>query len=227
MRMMYEQLNESEATPAVWFNAWRFQQEEHLILPLLETVRMELLNRPGVWEETGNFVGKLATALVEGLSFGLPGGLMKWEAGKSLEAARDMKAEVGGASLYFDAMRYLDQAMKAHREEDPERRIVVFIDDMDRCLHEKALGLLEGTKTFLDVDGLVFVMGLDRRVFEEFVKTTKFGWMGDDTRERLGLLANPDTRDGAVETLKTGTQDDDADIRSISERILREHGIDP
>jgi KAP family P-loop domain len=51
------------------------------------------------------------------------------------------------------------------------RRIVVFIDDLDRCLPSNALSVLEAMKLFFDLDGFVFVAGLDQRVIEQAVDT--------------------------------------------------------
>ncbi len=39
-------------------------------------------------------------------------------------------------------------------------RLVVFVDDLDRCLPEKAVEVLEAVKLFLDVEGFIFVMGV-------------------------------------------------------------------
>jgi hypothetical protein len=50
-----------------------------------------------------------------------------------------------------------------------KRRFVVFIDDIDRCLPEKALEVLESMKLFFDLEGFVFVVGLDQRVIERAV----------------------------------------------------------
>lgn len=47
-----------------------------------------------------------------------------------------------------------------------DRRLVIFIDDLDRCLPEDALAVLEALKLFIDVPGCVFVLGMDRRVVE-------------------------------------------------------------
>jgi hypothetical protein len=41
------------------------------------------------------------------------------------------------------------------------RRLVLFIDDMDRCLPEKAVQVLEGIKLFMGVKNTVFVLGVD------------------------------------------------------------------
>jgi len=44
------------------------------------------------------------------------------------------------------------------------RRLIVFVDDLDRCLPEKAVEVLEAIKLFLDVPECVFILGLDQEV---------------------------------------------------------------
>lgn len=43
-------------------------------------------------------------------------------------------------------------------------RLVVFVDDLDRCLPEKAIQVLEAIKLFLDVQDCVFLLGIDQDV---------------------------------------------------------------
>lgn len=52
----------------------------------------------------------------------------------------------------------------------PDGRLIVFIDDLDRCLPEKAVQVLEAIKLFLDEPGCVFVIGMDRRVVERGIE---------------------------------------------------------
>ncbi len=49
-------------------------------------------------------------------------------------------------------------------------RLVVFVDDLDRCLPDKAVEILEAVKLFLDVPGCVFVLGVARDVIEEGIR---------------------------------------------------------
>jgi formylglycine-generating enzyme required for sulfatase activity len=51
-----------------------------------------------------------------------------------------------------------------------ERRLVVFIDDLDRCLPEKAINVLEAIKLFLDAPGCVYVIGTARDVIEQGIR---------------------------------------------------------
>ncbi len=45
-------------------------------------------------------------------------------------------------------------------------RLYIFIDDLDRCLPEDAIAALEAVKLFFDLEGCVFLLGMDRDVVE-------------------------------------------------------------
>lgn len=47
--------------------------------------------------------------------------------------------------------------------------LVVIIDDLDRCLPEKAVQVLEAIKLFLDVEGCIFLLAVDREVVEKAI----------------------------------------------------------
>ncbi len=49
-------------------------------------------------------------------------------------------------------------------------RLAVFVDDLDRCLPDKAVEVLEAIKLFLDVPGVIFVLGIAREVIEQDIK---------------------------------------------------------
>ena len=49
-------------------------------------------------------------------------------------------------------------------------RLVVFVDDLDRCLPEHAIQLLEALKLFLNEAPCIFVVGADRTVIEQAVR---------------------------------------------------------
>src|SRR5262249_20371357 len=53
------------------------------------------------------------------------------------------------------------------------RPLVVIIDDVDRCLPEKAIQVLESIKLFLDVEGCVFLLAVDRDIVEKAI-TVKY-----------------------------------------------------
>jgi hypothetical protein len=50
------------------------------------------------------------------------------------------------------------------------KRLVVFIDDLDRCLPEKAIAILETLKLFLSAEGCFFFLAADRDVIEKGIR---------------------------------------------------------
>jgi formylglycine-generating enzyme required for sulfatase activity len=50
------------------------------------------------------------------------------------------------------------------------KRLVVFVDDLDRCLPEKAIEVLEAIKLFFDLRDCVFMLGLDEHVIARGVE---------------------------------------------------------
>jgi formylglycine-generating enzyme required for sulfatase activity len=49
-------------------------------------------------------------------------------------------------------------------------RLVIFIDDLDRCLPERTIEVLEAIKLFLDVPGCFFILGVDPAKIQEGVR---------------------------------------------------------
>lgn len=74
-------------------------------------------------------------------------------------------------SLYYHAYerleKFREQLAKSKPEDQP--KIIVFIDDLDRCLPSKALHLLESLKLVLAQPGFIFVLGVDRHVIDSFL----------------------------------------------------------
>jgi hypothetical protein len=182
MRAIEARVSDEVAVP-VQFAAWRYEKEEHLIVPLLDTVREALV----LWADANGeaaaearraaaTVGKVMKSIVAGLAIkvGVPGAIdLSFEANKALAYANetrrgDEEAQVP-RSFYHASFRALQSAFHDFVGDPPRRRIVVFVDDLDRCLPESALQVLESMKLFFDVEGFVFVVGLDEDVIKYIV----------------------------------------------------------
>ncbi len=70
-------------------------------------------------------------------------------------------------SIYFDLRSALQALTLGDRS--PSLRLVVLIDDLDRCLPEKAIQVLESVKLFLNIPGFSFVLAVDDEVVERGV----------------------------------------------------------
>jgi hypothetical protein len=197
MQAVETRLDSAHAVP-VRFSAWRYEKEEHLILPLLDTIRDALLEwgeqRPGhiqASRQTARTIGRVMRAIVAGTSvkIGVPGAIdVSFEANKALEAGQRMSQARAEArvprSSYHASFRALREAFEEFAGPNAGRRIVVFIDDLDRCLPGSALQVLESMKLFFDLDGFVFVVGLDRTIVEQVVDSKYRPETNGDVKER-------------------------------------------
>jgi predicted ATPase len=191
MQAIEERLDADRVVP-VRFSAWRYEKEQHLIVPLLDTVREALLSwsasRPQERErarETAKTIGRVMRSILAGMSMtvGVPGAVEVsfdankalgehsrglWGRGNPLTSRRaDDEARVP-RSFYHASFGALQSSFATfvRGRQGVQRRIVVFVDDLDRCLPESALQVLESMKLFFDLPGFVFVVGLDQRVVE-------------------------------------------------------------
>lgn len=210
MRAIEQRLEpKSELVLPVWFNAWRYEREEHLIVPLLDTLREALVEWSAKQADEATaararkaaaMFGRAARAILRGLTIrgGLPGLEATLELNKVLE---DSGSNDRPSSFYHAAFRDMQGATEDFvTAEDPGtgdgRRIVVFIDDLDRCLPVNALQVLESMKLFFDLPGFVFVVGLDQAVIERSIEA-KYQAGSPETPqlliERSGDGDDPDT----------------------------------
>jgi len=169
----------------VEFNAWRYEREPHLIIPLLDTVRGGVWRwsqrqaattpeREAAWGIAGR-IGRVVRALARAtrLEVGVPGAVKLMidpaEALDQLTEEDETDEARDPQSLYFAAFQHLSEAFDDVTTTAGISRIVVFVDDLDRCMPEQALDVLESMKLFFDMRGFVFVVGLDERVVESAV----------------------------------------------------------
>ena len=74
-------------------------------------------------------------------------------------------------SEFHDVVGHLlEETGNLIREWVGDGRAVVFVDDLDRCLPEHAIQLLEALKLFLNEAPCIFVVGADRTVIEQAIR---------------------------------------------------------
>lgn len=184
---------DSDFVLPVRFSAWRYEKEQHLIVPLLDTIRDALT----AWADThkdasksakkaASRVGRVAYAILAGMSLkvGIPGAITaSFDANKALSHVGRRKADaLVPRSFYYAAFKELKSAFTEFFAEDERRRFVVFVDDLDRCLPRGALEVLESMKLFFDFEGFVFIVGLDRNLVEWFIETRYAEESSDSTQ---------------------------------------------
>lgn len=179
MRAIKRYLASQADVVTVWFTAWRYEKEPHLIVPLLDVLREALdglattpaAAMSGPARVAAAAVARAGRAFLAGLtlSAGVPGLQAQFDTGKMLAALKaDKRNGRVSLSCYQAGFVMLRDAIREFSA-GGTRRVVIFIDDLDRCLPSNALDVLESMKLFFDVEGCVFVVGLDQAIAERAV----------------------------------------------------------
>ena len=181
----------------VWFNPWRYEKEKHLIIPFLKTIKYSLTNHitsskslspesKSKFEKWRDRVANAIRALVYGIQgeFDLKFVKLSLDVSKAVDREKELNEQTEKyqelekySSMYHDILGFLKEIPE---EKTGDMRVVVFIDDLDRCLPEKAIEMLESIKLFLDIPGYIFFIGVDNKVVEKGVKVKYKGYVIDE-----------------------------------------------
>jgi HEAT repeat protein len=157
MKMLKNRFEDDEGVKTVWFNAWAYG-DEPIGLALLQQILIEFQKEEGLKEKGETLLGnvvKLGTdALLRKITM------------ITLEEAKEIFENSIGikSTLRHDFEAAIDECLQ------DGRRLVVFIDDLDRCLPEKTIEILEVIKLFLDVPKCIFVIGVEKEVIERGIE---------------------------------------------------------
>ncbi|MBA7564650.1 RNA polymerase sigma factor RpoD [subsurface metagenome] len=155
----------SDKVLPVFFDAWRYQREEHMLLPILDTLYDCLKREETHWRELNNKIKRLTVSMASAMTLKVPG--VEFDSHRAIEQWQSVE-EI--RSDYFNWLDELQKALDDARRDDPDRRIVIMIDDLDRCLPHKVVEVLESIKVMLDVSGFIFVLALDELVVEQAIE---------------------------------------------------------
>lgn len=165
-------------TRCVWFSPWQYQNEDNPLIPLL----LEIQNQFSTWaklKQTGSNInrrgGLAAMALLERVTDAaatlMLGKNIKVASGTTQDVRKawhDAEPNLLEASdgqrfhlLFEDAIDAVLAAENPDAQVQNKARLVIFIDDLDRCEESVIVRLLEVIKLYLNSNRCVFVLGLD------------------------------------------------------------------
>lgn len=175
MKMLRTHVDERAATQCgdakakivtLWFNAWRYEGKEEIQSALIHAILRELTKGRTLLEDVkatferlknGASVLKLAKTIAKSAITLTPDfeGLLdsfKDEAGKVAETMEQFEEDFEKLLASVDV-----------------ERIIVFIDDLDRCSSEKIVEAFETIKLFLNTPETTFVIGADAPKIEQAI----------------------------------------------------------
>jgi hypothetical protein len=161
------ELDRTKVRP-LWFNPWEHQFDDNPVVALVYKI-MEQTGRK--WEQSAK---KTLALFAAALASGAVKGATKYFTGWDFNLKDTLHLGEHYVENQFLVRDFrmklrdkLEQLVKEVRTEGySNRRLVFFIDDLDRCLDDQALKLLEVLKLYLNLEGCVFFLGLNREAME-------------------------------------------------------------
>lgn len=197
MRMLEKKLKDDKKVLTIYFNSWLFEGYEDAKVSLLENILLELskkenlsevgkkkllelLSRVDYMKLTSDGIKKYGKNIIDIFSTG--GVFTVLEAGYSM-IKNDTIEEIRKDG-FNDFDKYIKQeqdnttknTIKTFRRDFEELinatdydSVVIFVDDLDRCMPERVIDTLEAIKLFLSVPNTAFVIGADERIIKHSI----------------------------------------------------------
>lgn len=161
------------------FNTWQYSQfnmDEDLALSLICELIESLKGDKGSVDKVKNILIAMSKIPISmsGLSGGneIVDGLVE-AFSKKISSLKEFKAEF---------QKLVDKKTDFDGSNSRKRRVIIFIDDLDRLVPAKAVELLEVLKLFLDCEGCVFILAIDSNVIIKGIEDK----YGDDIAKDKG-----------------------------------------
>jgi len=168
MRMTQDLLKDKDTIKTVWFNAWKFDKSHDLQVALVHAILRKMKEDENATEDLKKKVKELIEKVnwlglgKATLSLFLPLTSSLQEPGPLLKNPEDIpRKTLELISDFEDEFKDLTTEYVGNTG-----RLVVFVDDLDRCIPEKTLDVMEAIKIFLNVQQSVFIIGADKQVIQ-------------------------------------------------------------
>jgi KAP family P-loop domain len=152
----------------LWFNAWRYEGKEEIQSALIHAILRELIKGRTLLNDMKATLDRLkrgASVLK----------LAKTIAKSAITLTPDFEGLIdsftGESEKIADTMEEFEQDFERLLDNVQVERIIVFIDDLDRCSSEKVVETFETIKLFLNTPETTFVIGADAPKIEQAIGT--------------------------------------------------------
>ena len=170
----------------IWFYPWKYQTREDVWRGLISELIIKSIKIQGADIQTvtkavrqfGKFLGRGFLHVLSGIKLkmeaGVNVGVARKKGGVEFDGAQIMEIANEYERIITPEKAYLNEFETTFKEwirsnVGPDKRLVVFIDDLDRCLPDVALQVLEALKLYLDTENLVIIIGIDREVINQML----------------------------------------------------------
>lgn len=166
MKILHHKL-EKEGYPVFWFNPWEYRKTQNVVLAFLQFISNKNKN---FLESLGKGAKRVLLGILDpALNVScrvVTGGVF---------AFNDLKSNAFSSADYQDYLKAVKDEFKALidkiSQESGNKPVIIFFDDLDRCLPEDAIEFLEALKNlFINKDcKSIFICGIDTHIAKQFI----------------------------------------------------------
>ncbi|MGZ5541096.1 MAG: KAP family P-loop NTPase fold protein [Bacteroidia bacterium] len=175
--------DEEKNYKTLWFNAWKYDKKESIWGAFIQSMLIEIINEGTLSEELKRTAENILLSTLDltiDLSKKIILSYIKDKTGMEIDNIKnDDFLELKGESYinfneltkYYESINKFEQDFKkllSHHVGE-NGKLIVFIDDLDRCLPENSISILESLKLYFDISNCIFFIGIDRRTIEQAV----------------------------------------------------------
>ena len=167
MNMLGEEYKECKIK-SVCYNAWENDDYDNALIPIISEIY-----KSTPFKERKDIAGKTAKAIVTTLGVATRQIIRNKTGIDTEEIAKEIKDAIEN-SIFIDYKEHQKSKTEFKKElaKLPKgEKIVVFIDELDRCRPQFAIETLEAIKHYMNVDNFVFIFAIDMEQLSHSVAT--------------------------------------------------------
>ena len=189
----------AEQSLCIWYSPWQQHSLAHPIIPLLREIQTQFndhyKNRLH-FHKAKRYLALSAESLFSKI-LALTEEVGYTNVQQTPKNNNKIQLELGLDSQRFhiqfedavkQALLSLSQTPETETEIDKNARIVIFIDDLDRCDEQTIINLLEGIKLYLNIPRCVFIFGIDKTMVLNMIQNHWPKRSPENNREYLEKL---------------------------------------
>ncbi len=176
-------LKQHHGINSIYFSAWEDDFSKEPLISILGEINQYIYKNfhadPEVekkFEKVKNVGGKILKRGIPAFLKGVTGGVVDFDKGfeEAIGAiaestAKELIDNYSKDKLVTEEFKNTIQDLLSHIDKD--KPFVVFIDELDRCRPTYAIELLERIKHIFGIDGLIFVLAIDKTQLGESIKS--------------------------------------------------------
>ncbi|BBO81735.1 hypothetical protein DSCO28_23010 [Desulfosarcina ovata subsp. sediminis] len=155
----------------VWFNSWKYEGENRPIISMCAAIISQLRSVNNNGNQFKNLISSLKH-IVHSITIKSKINLTNFfslEADMSLDKLKQHSFELIDALLEDSLYHKTYEALEHVIHDYDNLKIIVFIDDLDRCSPTRAINLMEDIKLIFNQPNFGFVFGLDKRTVSSYL----------------------------------------------------------